>query len=130
MLKTFSTALALTVAASLPSLANDTMAEIATGGLVFVRSDAVSIASEDLFIVGPAALHDDRLDPRHVGLEALRQQHHTGVVLVVARPVARPAGDQHDLRGVVGVGRGDDSQHNDREQAPSKTSHQSQSPGS
>jgi hypothetical protein len=40
-------AMALPVA---PALANDTMAEIATGGLVFVRTDAVAIASEDLYI--------------------------------------------------------------------------------
>lgn len=43
----FGAALALAAA---PALANDTMAQLGTGGLVFVRSDAVSMDSEDLFI--------------------------------------------------------------------------------
>ena len=43
----FGAALAL---AAGPALANDTMAQLGTGGLVFVRSDAVSMDSEDLFI--------------------------------------------------------------------------------
>lgn len=39
------------VAASLsPALANDTMAELAAGGLTFIRADDVEMASEDLFI--------------------------------------------------------------------------------
>jgi hypothetical protein len=33
-----------------PALANDSSAELATGGLVFVKNDAVEMASEDLFI--------------------------------------------------------------------------------
>jgi len=33
-----------------PARANDTMAELKTGGLVFVRSDAVEMESEDLYI--------------------------------------------------------------------------------
>lgn len=45
---------ALTIAASIavasPAFANDTMAELRTGGLVFVRTDAVTIESEDLYI--------------------------------------------------------------------------------
>jgi hypothetical protein len=36
--------------AATPASANDTMAELATGGLIFVRTDAVSIESEDLYI--------------------------------------------------------------------------------
>lgn len=41
-------ALSLVIAA--PAFANDTMAELKTGGLVFVRSDVVSMEKEDLFI--------------------------------------------------------------------------------
>lgn len=41
---------AAVVLATGPALANDTMAQLSTGGLVFVRSDAVSMDSEDLFI--------------------------------------------------------------------------------
>jgi hypothetical protein len=45
---------ALTIAGALaaasPALANDTMAELSTGGLIFVRTDAVSIEGEDLYI--------------------------------------------------------------------------------
>lgn len=33
-----------------PALANDTTAELATGGLIFVRSDQIAMESEDLFI--------------------------------------------------------------------------------
>jgi hypothetical protein len=33
-----------------PALANDTTAELATGGLIFVRSDQVAMESEDLYI--------------------------------------------------------------------------------
>ncbi len=33
-----------------PAAANDTMAVLKTGGLIFVRSDVVSMKSEDLFI--------------------------------------------------------------------------------
>lgn len=45
-------ALMLSAALAAPgaALANDTMANFDTGGLVFVRSDVVAIASEDLFI--------------------------------------------------------------------------------
>lgn len=50
MRKTFCAALALAAAGAGPALANDTMANFGTGGLVFVRTDAVAIASEDLFI--------------------------------------------------------------------------------
>lgn len=41
--------LAMLVAAS-PALANDTMAVLRTGGLVFVRSDVVAMEKEDLYI--------------------------------------------------------------------------------
>ena len=44
----FATATATALAT--PALANDTMAELKTGGLVFVRSDVVQIESEDLYI--------------------------------------------------------------------------------
>jgi len=36
--------------ASTPALANDTTAELATGGLIFVTNDAVEMRSEKLFI--------------------------------------------------------------------------------
>ena len=42
--------LALAIAAPWPALANDTTAELATGGLIFVRSDQIAMESEDLFI--------------------------------------------------------------------------------
>lgn len=42
--------LALVVAAAPPAMANDSMAEIATGGLVLTRSDAVAMEHEELFI--------------------------------------------------------------------------------
>ncbi|TIT62302.1 MAG: DUF4424 domain-containing protein, partial [Mesorhizobium sp.] len=41
------TALALSAA---PALANDSVAELGTGGLILSRSDAVAMQSEDLFI--------------------------------------------------------------------------------
>lgn len=41
---------ALSLAAATPAMANDTMAELKTGGLVFVRSDVVTMEKEDLFI--------------------------------------------------------------------------------
>jgi len=43
-------ALLLAGVAAAPALANDTAAELATGGLVFVRNDAVEMRSEDLAI--------------------------------------------------------------------------------
>lgn len=49
-------AVCLSAAASvLPAYANDTMAELKAGGLVFVRSDVVAIESEDLYI-SPSAV--------------------------------------------------------------------------
>src|SRR5208282_5762017 len=38
------------VAGALPALANDTTAELATGGLVFVTNDDIEMRAEDLFI--------------------------------------------------------------------------------
>ena len=49
MLKS-ATIFALALLATAPALANNSMAEIKTGGLVFTRTDAVSIQSEELFI--------------------------------------------------------------------------------
>ena len=49
MLKSLAIA-ALVLLASAPALANDSTAEIKTGGLVLTRSDAVSMDSEELFI--------------------------------------------------------------------------------
>jgi hypothetical protein len=43
-------ALLLAGAAAAPALANDTSAELATGGLIFVRNDAVEMRAEDLTI--------------------------------------------------------------------------------
>jgi len=43
-------ALALALLAASPALANDTSAELGAGGLVYARSDVVSIASETLFL--------------------------------------------------------------------------------
>lgn len=43
-------ALSAALLAAAPALANDTMAELATGGLIFVRSDWISLESEDLYI--------------------------------------------------------------------------------
>jgi hypothetical protein len=40
----------LLLALSTPALANDTTAQLGTGGLIFVRTDAVAMESEDLFI--------------------------------------------------------------------------------
>ncbi len=45
----FSAALAI-LATARPALANDSMAELGTGGLILSRSDVVSMDSEDLFI--------------------------------------------------------------------------------
>lgn len=41
---------ALSLVTATPAFANDTMAELKTGGLVFVRSDVVTMEKEDLFI--------------------------------------------------------------------------------
>ena len=43
-------AVAVATLAALPALANDTSAELSTGGLVFVRNDDVEMLSEDLLI--------------------------------------------------------------------------------
>src|SRR6267142_1191511 len=43
-------ALVLAAAASASALANDTTAELATGGLIFVRNENVEMLSEDLAI--------------------------------------------------------------------------------
>ena len=43
-------ALAVATAAAVPALANDSSAELTTGGLVFVRNDNVEMQSEDLRI--------------------------------------------------------------------------------
>lgn len=43
-------AVALTCATALPAMANNSTAELATGGLVFVTNDAVEMRAEDLFI--------------------------------------------------------------------------------
>ncbi|PDT01786.1 hypothetical protein CO666_23080 [Rhizobium chutanense] len=48
MLKLFTLLVAAGIAS--PALANDTMAEVRTGGLIFAQSDDVSMAEEDLFI--------------------------------------------------------------------------------
>ncbi|MGO6676514.1 DUF4424 domain-containing protein [Rhizobium leguminosarum] len=48
MLKLFTLLVAAGIAS--PALANDTMAEVKTGGLIFAQSDDVSMAEEDLFI--------------------------------------------------------------------------------
>lgn len=48
MLKLFTLIVAVAIAS--PALANDTMAEVKTGGLIFAQSDDVSMAEEDLFI--------------------------------------------------------------------------------
>lgn len=47
-MKAFAVAVVLLSAA--PALANDSTAELATGGLVFTKSDAIEMRSEDLFI--------------------------------------------------------------------------------
>ena len=46
----FAIALAALLAVASPALANDTMSELGTGGLLFVTSENVSMDSEDLFV--------------------------------------------------------------------------------
>ena len=46
----FKTLIALALFLPAQALANDTMAELKTGGLVFVRADVVSMEKEQLFI--------------------------------------------------------------------------------
>jgi hypothetical protein len=50
MLRTVLLAAALASVAAMPALANDSSAELATGGLVFVPNDDVEMQAEDLFI--------------------------------------------------------------------------------
>ena len=50
MLKSTFVLLAAALAAASPASANDSTAELATGGLVFVRNDNVEMRSEDLLI--------------------------------------------------------------------------------
>lgn len=76
MLRTICAALLLSAAAA-PALANDTMANFDTGGLVFVRSDVVAIASEDLFI----SEKEVRVDYR------FRNESKKDVVSIVAFPM-------------------------------------------
>ncbi|MGZ3350492.1 MAG: DUF4424 family protein, partial [Xanthobacteraceae bacterium] len=49
-MRTSAIALAVAALAALPALANDTSAELSTGGLIFVRNDDVEMLSEDLTI--------------------------------------------------------------------------------
>jgi hypothetical protein len=49
-MRTWAIALAFVTLAALPALANDTSAELSTGGLIFVRNDDVDMLSEDLTI--------------------------------------------------------------------------------
>jgi Domain of unknown function (DUF4424) len=49
-MRTTMTALMLAACATVPALANDTTAELATGGLLFVQNDNVEMRSEDLAI--------------------------------------------------------------------------------
>ena len=49
-MRTTATALMLAACAAVPALANDTSAELATGGLIFVQNDNVEMRSEDLAI--------------------------------------------------------------------------------
>jgi Domain of unknown function (DUF4424) len=49
-MRTTMTALMLAACAAVPALANDTTAELATGGLLFVQNDNVEMRSEDLAI--------------------------------------------------------------------------------
>jgi Domain of unknown function (DUF4424) len=50
MLKSAFVLLAAALAAASPASANDSTAELATGGLVFVRNENVEMRSEDLLI--------------------------------------------------------------------------------
>ncbi len=50
MQNTIFVALTLICAAALPALANDTTAELATAGLIFVTNDNIEMSAEDLFI--------------------------------------------------------------------------------
>jgi len=52
-MRTSAIALAVALLAALPALANDTSAELSTGGLIFVRNDDVEMLSEDLTISAP-----------------------------------------------------------------------------
>jgi Domain of unknown function (DUF4424) len=49
-MRTTATALVLAACAAMPAMANDTSAELATGGLLFVQNDKVEMRSEDLAI--------------------------------------------------------------------------------
>ncbi|MDP1738279.1 MAG: DUF4424 domain-containing protein [Caulobacter sp.] len=49
-MKTTALAVLLAAALALPALANDSTAELAAGGLVLTRTDAIEMRSEDLFI--------------------------------------------------------------------------------
>ncbi|MDQ2083462.1 DUF4424 domain-containing protein [Xanthobacteraceae bacterium Astr-EGSB] len=49
-MRTSTLALIIIACGSPPALANDSSAELATGGLVFVKNDAIEMRSEDLFI--------------------------------------------------------------------------------
>ena len=50
MRNTIVVAVTLICAAALPALGNDTTAELATGGLIFVTNDNIEMSTEDLFI--------------------------------------------------------------------------------
>ena len=68
-----------------PALANDTMAELKTGGLVFVRSDVVAIEKEDLYI----SLDEVRVSYR------FRNTSDEDVETVVAFPMPELVGDPY-----------------------------------
>lgn len=51
------------IAAMAPAAANDSSAELAAGGLVLTRNDAVAMLAENLFISREAVrVHEERID--------------------------------------------------------------------
>ena len=76
-MRTTVTALMLAACAAVPALANDTSAELATGGLLFVQNDNVEMRSEDLAI--SAKQVDERLQTAERELEARSEFAHVVV---------------------------------------------------
>ncbi len=77
---------ALALAAATPAMADDTMAELKTGGLIFVRNDVVSMDEEDLFI----SLDQVRVD------YVFRNTSDAGVDAIVAFPMPDIHGDPYE----------------------------------
>ena len=82
--------------AAAPAFANDSVAELGTGGLILSRTDAVSMLSENL------SISPDKVDVDYV----FRNQTEADVEAIVAFPMPDIAGSVYDRPSIPGPGVG------------------------